>query len=296
MKYVSNTTKNPISYKDKIIPPGASVMLNNKGEIVDEVTDNTEEIEKLKGAVSKAVTLAQVDTRLEEVECRITNLVTSANSKQDFDISVDLEDVANKVDWSTNCITDRVYKSYSGCWCVPIDLSKSLKPGIYVNDPLSSVNLRKVIQFEIPVKNQVNGDVYNSAIGVHVGAAICGEDAPKQISCGIYELSNAKTNFVLDIFFYKRGVWVMDNPRDRGTSSFRSGKYSTLPADPDAGIKCWVSGNDFSCCLSKQVTIVKCTLANGEELTNAAIGKAIIEKLKSRTFTTDSTQRVVRLQ
>lgn len=294
MKYVSNTTKNPISYKDKIISPGASVMLNNKGEIVDEVTDNTEEIEKLKGAVSKAVTLAQVDTRLEEVEGRITNLVTSANSKQDFDINVDLGEAASKVDWSTNCITDRTYMSYSGLWCVPIDLSKSLKPGIYVNDPLSSVKLRKIIQFEIPVKNQINGGVCNSWIGVQVGAAVCGTDAPKQISCGIYELSNAKTNFVLDIFFYKRGTWVMEAPK--GRNSFYCGKYSSLPADPDTGIRCW-SKSDHGYCMSNQATNVKCTLDNGEELTNAAIGKAIVEKLKSLTFTADTTTcRVVRLQ
>ncbi len=86
MKYVSNTTKNPINYKDKTIPPGASVMLNNKGEVVDEITDNTEELEKLRGEISKAVTLAQVDARLEEIECKTKTLVTSCTSKAVFDL------------------------------------------------------------------------------------------------------------------------------------------------------------------------------------------------------------------
>lgn len=71
MKYVSNTTKGPIVYKDKVIPPGASVMLNNKGEIVDEVTDNTEELEKIKGQLSKAVTLAQVDEKVNDLEKKL---------------------------------------------------------------------------------------------------------------------------------------------------------------------------------------------------------------------------------
>ncbi len=90
MKYVSNTTKNPINYKDKTIPPGASVMLNNKGEVVDEITDNTqtiaEEIEKLRGQISNTVTLAQVDERLEEIECRTKTLVTSCTSKTVVDL------------------------------------------------------------------------------------------------------------------------------------------------------------------------------------------------------------------
>ena len=125
MKYVSNTTKNPISYKDKVIPPGASVMLNNKGEIVDEVTDNTEEIEKLKGAVSKAVTLAQVDTRLEEVECRITNLVTSANSKKTFDLGsygpVYDEKCLHKTD-------GKPVEFFYTCCCYPVNI----EPGLYL--------------------------------------------------------------------------------------------------------------------------------------------------------------------
>lgn len=134
MKYVSNTTKNPISYKDKVIPPGASVMLNNKGEVVDEVTDNTEELEKMKGQLSKAVTLAQVDTRLEEVECRITNLVTSANSKKTVDLGSFSVDFTKMLDPSTlsSCAL-----SNSECYyvteCLPVyECLKDLEPGIYL--------------------------------------------------------------------------------------------------------------------------------------------------------------------
>lgn len=301
MKYVSNTTKNPISYKDKVIPPGASVMLNNKGEIVDEVTDNTEEIEKLKGAVSKAVTLAQVDTRLEEVECRIVNLVTSANSKQDFDINVDLGEAASKVDWSTNCITSGYYISYSGCWCVPIDLSKTLKPGVYVNDPLTSVKPRKIIQFEIPVtitrssSSSSYTEVCHSWVGVLTCVGVVGKEAPRQIGCSIYELSNTDTNFVLDISFYKRGSWVMDNPRDIGRSSWCI-PFSSVPADTTAGIRCWNKGKDFGSEMRSCFKEVKCTLDNGDVLTNETLGKVITEKLKSLNFAADNNTKVVRIQ
>lgn len=299
MKYVSNTTKNPISYKEKVIPPGASVMLNNKGEIVDEVTDNTEEIEKLKGAVSKAVTLAQVDTRLEEVECRITNLVTSANSKQDFDISVDLGEAASKVDWSTNCITSGYYLSYSGRWCVPIELSKTLKPGIYVNDPLTSIKPRKIIQFEIPVtitrSSSSYTEVCHSWVGVLANAGVVGKEAPRQIGCSIYELSNTDTNFVLDISFYKRGSWVLDNPRCIGRNAWCM-PFTSLPADTEAGIRCWSKANDVGCELRCCFKEVKCTLDNGEALTNESLGKVITEKLKSLNFTADNNTKVVRIQ
>lgn len=301
MKYVSNTTKNPISYKDKVIPPGASVMLNNKGEIVDEVTDNTEEIEKLKGAVSKAVTLAQVDTRLEEVECRIVNLVTSANSKQDFDINVDLGEAASKVDWSTNCITSGYYISYSGCWCVPIDLSKALKPGIYVNDPLTSVKPRKIIQFEIPVtitrssSSSSYTEVCHSWVGVLTCVGVVGKEAPRQIGCSIYELSNTDTNFVLDISFYKRGSWVFDNPREIGRNAWCM-PFTSVPADTEAGIRCWSKANDVGCSLRCCFKEVKCTLDNGEALTNESLGKVIAEKLKSLSFTADNNTKVVRIQ
>lgn len=301
MKYVSNTTKNPISYKDKVIPPGASVMLNNKGEIVDEVTDNTEEIEKLKGAVSKAVTLAQVDTRLEEVECRITNLVTSANSKQDFDINVDLGEAASKVDWSTNCITSGYYISYSGCWCVPIDLSKALKPGIYVNDPLTSVKPRKIIQFEIPVtitrtsSSSSYTEVSHSWVGVLTCVGVVGKEAPRQIGCSIYELSNTDTNFVLDISFYKRGSWVFDNPREIGRNAWCM-PFTSVPADTEAGIRCWSKANDVGCNLRCCFKEVKCTLDNGEALTNESLGKVIAEKLKSLNFAADNNTKVVRIQ
>ena len=133
MKYVSNTTKNPISYKDKVIPPGASVMLNNKGEIVDEVTDNTEEIEKMKGQLSKAVTLAQVDTRLEEVEDRITNLVTCTNSKKKIEGFM-TTDFTKLLDPTTllSCATSNM-ECYYVSECVPVsEYLKGLEPGIYL--------------------------------------------------------------------------------------------------------------------------------------------------------------------
>lgn len=71
MKYVSNTTKKPITYKNIVIPPGASIMINNKGAPIDEITDNTEELEKMRGEISKAVTLAQVDEKVNDLEKKL---------------------------------------------------------------------------------------------------------------------------------------------------------------------------------------------------------------------------------
>lgn len=135
MKYVSNTTKNSITYKDKIIPPGASVMLNNKGEVIDEVTDNTEELEKLRGEISKAVTLAQVDSRLEEVEDRITNLVTCANSKKSIE-SFRTTDFTKLLEPSTllSCAISNNERYYV-TECIPVsEYLKGLEPGIYLGE------------------------------------------------------------------------------------------------------------------------------------------------------------------
>lgn len=177
MKYVSNTTKNPISYKDKVIPPGASVMLNNKGEVVDEVTDNTEEIEKMKGQLSKAVTLAQVDTRLEEVECRITNLVTCANSKKKIEGFM-TTDFTKMLDPTTliSCAL-----SNSECYyvteCVPVsECMKGLEPGIYLGQ-LSRTFTSCMSQSVCVIRNSgqfYGGDIYVNLISCLVIPSTCG--------------------------------------------------------------------------------------------------------------------------
>lgn len=146
MKYLSNTTKSPIHYKGVTIPPKASVMLNNKGEVVDEIRDYTEDLEKLRGEVSNAVTAAQFDARLEEIECKTNELATSA-SKPAFDLG----SISPIYDEACLHRTDgRPVELFSTACCFPLNI----EPGLYLGrlpenskSSVSNISLGDVWEF-----------------------------------------------------------------------------------------------------------------------------------------------------
>lgn len=55
MKYLANTSNRPITYKGTVVPPRASILLNNKGEVIDEITDNKEELSKARKSSEEGI-------------------------------------------------------------------------------------------------------------------------------------------------------------------------------------------------------------------------------------------------
>lgn len=101
--------------------------------VKDEVDNTVNKLAGFEDALSCTVTVAQVDSRLEEVECRITNLVTCANSKKGIE-SFSGPDFTKMLDPSTlsSCAL-----SNSECYyvteCLPVyECLKGLEPGIYL--------------------------------------------------------------------------------------------------------------------------------------------------------------------
>lgn len=125
MKYVSNTTKKPIVYKQKTITPGASLMLTDEGEVIDNVTVSC--TERLRDDVTSYVDhrLGEYSRIIGNVECQVEKLKSSG------------ADITLNVSCVFSALKSDLTKYFLGSSCdncsslISYACSTKLTPGIY---------------------------------------------------------------------------------------------------------------------------------------------------------------------
>lgn len=85
MKVLSNTDNKPVIYKSHVIPPKGQILLDDKGEVIENFTDNSAEIEKLRKEVKEDNTKKSKndDIRFEELEDEIRDFKKSFKFDKD---------------------------------------------------------------------------------------------------------------------------------------------------------------------------------------------------------------------
>lgn len=85
MKVLSNTDNKPVIYKEHIIPPKGQILLDDKGEVIENFTDNSAEIEKLRNEVKENNTKKSKndEIRFEEIEDELRDFKRSFKFDKD---------------------------------------------------------------------------------------------------------------------------------------------------------------------------------------------------------------------
>lgn len=101
MKVLSNVSDKNMVYQGKVIPPKGQILLDDKGKIIDEITDNSADIEKLRKEIKEDNTKKSKsdETRFEELEAmfdkKLENLINDM-PKFEFDKEKSSLNIVNK--------------------------------------------------------------------------------------------------------------------------------------------------------------------------------------------------------
>lgn len=76
MKFISNNSKENITYQNHVIQPSGSILLSNDGTIIDEIADNTAAINEMSESLKK-----DIDDLSSKVDVDVAEKLDALDSK-----------------------------------------------------------------------------------------------------------------------------------------------------------------------------------------------------------------------